>query len=626
MSNIRFIGPDRQFSDIQTGTISECVEWCMSQKMLALDTETSGLDFISDRVLMLQIGNSEVQWCIDARYTSLEPFREIFASKEITKVIHNAKFDLTFLMRLGFHFERVQCTMLMEQVLTCGRDDMSASLQSVMHRRLELPMDKDERLRFINMQGESFSDSQIVYGCKDIEHLLSIRDLQWKELEGQGLLNVAILENEAVLAFADIEVNGMYVDSEEWMGISSEYAVKLKEIEVELDSMLLNDPIFKNVLPKYIQGDLFDEPKRTSTEWTSPKQALSVFRCIIPDLTDVNAKMLYLHRTKHPLIQKYIRYKEMQKIVSSYGAKFLETRKADGKVHTGFKQILNTGRVSSSGPNMQQIPSDNRFRNCFKAPEGWVFVSSDFSSQELNMIAFGAQDPVWLEALRLGHDLHSVCADLVFKERWSSVAEPDCLYMGKKEKCECKSHKKLRTQVKTINFMLAYGGGANKLADLVEIPKHEAQALVKEYFSTFPAIKNYLERLGKFGVRNGYSMTFPPFRRKRFYPQWHPYIASDEDSSISSMIDRASKNHPIQGSSADVTKLAMMFIRQEIIEHQLPVKMVMTVHDQIDTICREDFAEEWAQRLTAQMVRAGSKVITNGLLGAETTISKCWQK
>jgi DNA polymerase I len=92
------------------------------------------------------------------------------------------------------------------------------------------------------------------------------------------------------------------------------------------------------------------------------------------------------------------------------------------------------------------------------------------------------------------------------------------------------------------------------------------------------------------------------------------------------MIDRASKNHPIQGSSADVTKLAMMFIRQEIIEHQLPVKMVMTVHDQIDTICKEDFAEEWAQRLTAQMVRAGSKVITNGLLGAETTISRCWQK
>ena len=106
---------------------------------------------------------------------------------------------------------------------------------------------------------------------------------------------------------------------------------------------------------------------------------------------------------------------------------------------------------------MQQIPATNEYRNCFVAPEGYVFVSSDYSSQELNVIAYGSQDPVFLKALQNNEDLHSVCAELVFGDVWNKAAEPDCDYVLKREKCNCSAHKKLRTQVKTINFGLAYG-------------------------------------------------------------------------------------------------------------------------------------------------------------------------
>ena len=165
-----------------------------------------------------------------------------------------------------------------------------------------------------------------------------------------------------------------------------------------------------------------DEIRKTHIKWSSPMQILELFQNLVPDLEDVNGKKLNKYRYKIPLIDEYIRYKERTKLANAYGTKFFNYVNCDGKVHTNFSQILDTGRVSSSKPNMQQIPSDNTFRNCFiTQQEGWVFVSSDYSSQELNVIAYGSQDPVWLEALEKGLDLHGVCADLVFEDKWRSA-------------------------------------------------------------------------------------------------------------------------------------------------------------------------------------------------------------
>jgi DNA polymerase-1 len=336
---------------------------------------------------------------------------------------------------------------------------------------------------------------------------------------------------------------------------------------------------------------------------------------------------MYKYRFKHDIIDTYIKYKEAMKLCTSYGHKFFDNLSSDNKIHTNFHQILDTGRVSSSKPNMQQIPAKNAFRNCFVAPEGWSFVSADYSSQELNVIAFGSKDPVWLKALEEGQDLHSTCAELVYGDEWTNAAEDNCLYNMNKWKCKCKKHKKLRTNVKTINFGLAYGMGPNKLSDTLNISMERSQELIKKYFKAFPAIKGFLDKLGNYGKKYGYIKTFPPYNRKRWFTNWYPRIWDNKSASMQlGSIERASKNTPIQGASADMTKRALVLMRDHIKKYELDVKLVMTVHDQIDTICINNYKDIWAEDMKKLMEQAALEIVTNGLLKAEVTIDKCWTK
>jgi DNA polymerase-1 len=394
--------------------------------------------------------------------------------------------------------------------------------------------------------------------------------------------------------------------------------------------MVTNDDRLQKFVSKYVQTDMFtavEDLRKIDIKWTSPKQVLEVFQCLVPKLDNVNGKQMYKYRFKYPLIDRYVKYKEAMKLCTSYGDAFFKNLAADNKIHTNFHQILDTGRVSSSKPNMQQIPADNVYRNCFTAPDGWSFVSADYSSQELNVIAFGSKDPVWIKALENNEDLHSTCAELVYGDEWINSAEDNCVYMTKKQKCNCKAHKKLRTNVKTINFGLAYGMGPNKLSDTLNISIEAAKNLIEKYFQAFPSIKGFLDKLGNFGKRFGYIKTFPPYNRKRWFSTWYPKIWNNKSSMMElGSIERASKNTPIQGASADMTKKALVLVRDCIATNNLPVKVVMTVHDQIDTICRNDQLPLWKPLMKDLMEQAALEIVTNGLLKAEVTVSNCWEK
>lgn len=175
--------------------------------------------------------------------------------------------------------------------------------------------------------------------------------------------------------------------------------------------------------------------------------------------------------------------------------------------------------------------------------------------------------------------------------------------------------------------MLAYGMGPKKLSETIDCDLKEAKELITKYFKAFPRIKDFLEKLGEFGKQNGFIETFPPFKRKRWFETWTPRMYNDESSFMElGSIERASKNTPIQGSSADMTKLALVYIFDYIENNNLPVKIVMTVHDQIDTITTTEFAEEWRVTMTELMEKAASKVVTNGLLKADTQITSRWSK
>ena len=644
--DVRFIGPDRQFSKFSSATIEECVEYCASKRILGVDTETEGFSFITKKMIMLQVGDMDRQYVIDTRFQSIEPLRHVLESEDIVKVFHNAKFDYKFIRAVGICTENVWDTFLVEKILHCGKDNVRFSLAHVVKRYLNKTLSKEVRNQFVGLTGQPFTDNQVLYGAKDVVYLLGIVEHQQELLDRYNLNDVAKLENDAVLAFSDIEFEGVHIDQQEWLAISSEVEVDMKEVEKGMDDTILEDKRFESFVSNYVQGDLFTDfadLRKIDVSWSSPKQVLEVFQVLIPELEKVDGKLLYKYRKKHPIIPAYIKYKEQAKVVSAYGKAFLEHVHPDGKIHTSFNQILNTGRVSSREPNMQQMPASNKFRNCMKAPEGWVFVSSDYSSQELNVIAYGSKDPVWIEALEKGQDLHSVCAALVYGSKWDDAAAEGCDYFMpaqditdegvtvavdiEKQKCNCPEHKSLRTKVKTVNFGLAYGMGPNKLADTIESSLGEAKELIEQYFKVFPNIGNFLDKLERFGVKYGYARTYPPYNRRRWFSDWFKNIGAEPSlRGITGTIGRASKNTPIQGASADMTKLALIYVRDFIRKNNVPVKIVMTVHDQIDTVCSKEYSEEWRVKMTELMEEAALKIIPNGLLKAETNISECWEK
>ena len=614
-------------------TLDHCISYCSAKRVLAIDTETTGLDFIDDKILLFQIGDSDAQFVIDCTTISLTPLIPLLLDVNIQKVFHNVKFDYKFIRQaLDIQMENVYDTMLAEAILHCGKKNFSKSLAATAERHLGLQLSKAEQNSFVGLTNTHFTVSQLEYAAKDIEILIDIKESQAKQLAQHGLERLCKLENYASLAFADIEFNGIGIDKDTWLDVAVSVGEELKVLEDELYQMILSDDLFADFIPKNYTLSLFDteEGSRISTlkssfSFSSPKQVLSLFNKIDPALDSVNGKLLATIKSKHDIIGKYISFKEKEKLYNAYGPSFLEKYlKSDGKVHTSFNQILDTGRVSSRDPNMQQIPADNKYRNAFVADDGYVFASSDFSSQELCIIATGSQDPVWIQALETGQDLHSVCAELVFDTRWSDAAESNCkFYSQNKAKCKCPKHGKLRTQVKSINFGLAYGMSAHKLSDTLQISLPEAEELIEKYFTAFPRIKNFLTKLGNYGTSNGHIRTFKPYRRIRWFPKWEPYM---RDMVEFGSIERASKNTPIQGTGADMTKEALVIMRKFILMNKLPVKIVMTVHDQIDTIVHADYADQWKRDMKALMERAALTTIPNGLLKSDTNLSLTWEK
>lgn len=376
--------------------------------------------------------------------------------------------------------------------------------------------------------------------------------------------------------------------------------------------------------------------------WNSSIQVLALLVAVKKSLTSTSKETI--NKLGHPIGFAILDYRDAKMLTTTFGVDFLEKVDADGKVRTRFNQILETGRVSSSKPNMQQIPViddddptvANKYRNCFIPDnDSQVFVDSDYSSQELVIIASLSQDPVWMEALKLGHDLHSLCAELVHGKEWDDLALPTCKFTKERQKCKCPGHARLRTGIKTINFGLAYGMSQFKLAATLKIDVKAAEALIDKYFKTFPKIGGKLTSLGRFAVRNGYIMTLAPYFRKRWYPMWDQvresidyHLGGIEHNPMLGSIERTGKNTPIQGGSADMTKLALVLIRRYINDNGLRdiVKLVMQVHDQVTTLSNKDYAEKWGVTLTELMEIAAKVVIPSGLLKAETNITDRWSK
>lgn len=600
------------------------------QPRLQVDCETTGLSHIDDSLLLVQTGTADIQVIWDVRSGMYPELMQLLSGHQM-KLLHNAVFDYKFLKKAGVTINNVWDTMLIEKLLHNGEAVPMGfyKLNSLIERYCSVTLDKEQQTSFVGWSGTEFSYEQLVYAANDVMYLEKVREGQVRHLKQSDLLHCAKLENAACLAFGDIEYNGMLVDRKAWLALADAATQKAERARLTLNHIVLSDAQFSAFTPNVYQTSLFasDADARmesVSINWTSPKQVLPILQSIVPELESCDTKHLAIaHRTDHELIEHYITYRENAKLSTAFGQEWLDKYVcSDGKVHTHFQQILRTGRVSSSGPNMQQIPANNEYRNCFCCPTDSSFISSDFASQELCIIAFGSQDPVWLQALEKEEDLHSVCADLVYGDTWLEAAEPDCAYLQSRQKCSCAKHKELRTAVKSINFGLAYGMGPNKLSDQLQISIKEATSLIEKYFQVFPSIKQYLDENAKHGKKQGYIRTMAPYRRIRYFPEWKGRAT---DKAELGKIDRMSRNTPIQGTAGDMTKEAMVRCRQEFLGDP-DIQMVMVVHDQIDFVVKTDKVEHYAARIAHHMEAAGKSIITNGLLKADTTMSAQWEK
>lgn len=591
---------------------------------LYLDIETSGFNFQSDRIFSIQVAKDTNDQFVFMYNPDRMPDLYTIINSCSMLVGHNIKFDLKFLMHHGLDLQvPIYDTMLAEQVLVNGTN-LRAGLDSVVQRYCQVRLDKSVRASFSTTV--TLSNKQIQYAADDVKYLRPVMTAQIAALKEHNLMAVAQLECKACLAFLTIEYNGLKLNRDAWLGMVDELKLLAQDTESQLNHTIDNDELFSSVRSPASQLNMFltdEEVMGTRLNWDSPTQTLKVFQCIDNGIMGTSERDTFKIASMHPIGKLLRSYREYTKKVSSFGESFMSHVYDDGKIHPRFVQIKRTGRVSCKEPNMQQIPADNKYRNCFITDDDYVFVSADYSSQELCIIAHGSKDPVFNQALTNGHDLHSVCAALVFGQRWLDAALDSCVFEQSFEKCNCPDHKKLRTAVKSINFGLAYGMGPKKLSEQMEISMSEASTLIEKYFKAFPKIQKFLDGMSRTGVKVGHIKTFAPWERIRWFDDWLP---RGMDMSIRGRIERVSKNTPIQGTAADMTKHALVLCYDEIKSNNLPVNLVMTVHDQIDTTCPREFADEWSIRLKELMEQAAHHIMGNNLLKAEVSITDKWSK
>ena len=565
--------------------------------MISVDTETTGLDPFTSELLLVQVGNLQKQFVIDARVCSLEPLRSVLESQK-PKVLHNAKFDYKMLKSLAdIRMENVVDTMLIEQTLQNGkRPDGGYSLAATYDRYFQKQISKEEQSSFVNHTGP-FSKEQLEYARLDVVYPLEVLSRQMDQAHRDRLEHTVKLECLAAPAIADIELNGVAIDRERWLSISEQARGEAERVRQELDKQ------FEEYLSQNQQGQLFQDPKAfQKLNYDSEQQLKEALESL--GIRVENTDRWTLGSLEHPVGEIILEYRQHQKVVSTYGETFLEhVHPKTGRIHCDFRQMgAESGRLSCTKPNLQNIPSDSEFRSCFIAGEGRKMITADYSGCELRILAEMSQDPEFLRAFKNDEDLHSLVAAMMFDKPVSKYENPE-----------------LRQKAKAVNFGLAYGMSPKGLAAQLGCGDDEAEDLLNKYFEAFPSIRSFLERSAAMAVARGYSTTIGGRRR-------HFDVTNMDDRRKRGQVERQGKNSPIQGANADMIKLALYELRREFHERQINAQLVNTVHDEIVVECAEEIAEETQQLVERIMRAAGGYYVKSIPVDVESAVADCWSK
>jgi len=571
--------------------------------IIEVDSETTGLDPLLDKVVLLQLGIAGKAFVFDVRKGNVDVqiFKPLLEDKDHLKILQNAKFDYKFLKtNFGIEINRMYDTMIAEQLLFLGLN-FKANLQYLAAKYFHLNMPKDAATSF-KKYNQKYQEYQLKYASNDVALLRDIYNLQLPQLKQQGLMRVAKLEFEFIKPLAEMELNGITLDVEKWRKI-------VDEMTVERD--LLRTQISKTLSPTIDQTTLFGV---SLLNLDSPMQLAKSLNTLGIQVESTDVKVLARYKD-NPIVKSILDYRKFEKFITTYGEALInQIHTKTGRLHTDFNQMVSTGRLSSRDPNLQNIPAEQRYRSCFIAAPGYKLITSDLSQIELRILAEYSKDPILLEAYATGQDIHVRTACDVFDITPEEVIRDKKLEDGDPNK------KGYRGATKAINFGLIYGLSEVGLARRLGCSEKKARDLINRYFNKYKKVKEYIDKSGKSAVINRYSTTISG--RKRFYKLPEP--TDPTFNKMRGSVERAGTNAVIQGSCADIIKQVMIYTIERIKDYD--AKLLLTVHDEIVIEAKEQQVSEVSAIVSQSMVDGYAEFFKIVKGEAETLIGNCWLK
>ena len=582
-SNIEVIIVDSQ------AKLTELTKELAQSSIISFDTETTSTEEMRAELVGISLAVKAGQaYYIPIGHTSGNnlPIEKVITAltpsmtdAKIAKVAHNAKYDFIILARHGLTIAPISFdTMLAEFIVDPSSRHLGLKNLSV--ARLDEEMTHIEELIGKGKKQISMADVTIEtaapYAAADAETTLRLMPILQKELERvNGTKLLAEIDMPLTPVLAEMEMTGALIDTKFFSKMSVELALRLAEIEKEIFQLAgktfnINSPQqLSDVLFNHLRLDPPDKGKKTATGFYS-----------------TSADVLEMLRDKHPILEWILENRELSKLKSTYVDALPAAMNSNtGRVHTSYSQIgAVTGRLSSNNPNLQNIPirteTGRRVRNGFIADEGNLLLSVDYSQIELRIVAHMAEDEAMLKAFHAGEDIHATTAAAIYDIDLDKVT------------------KEMRRHAKAINFGLIYGMSAFGLARSTELTLAEAEAFVKAYFTKFPGVKNYLDGIRRQAAEIGYVETL--LGRKRYFPALQGKI----NVQMKNREEREAINAPIQGTAADIMKLAMLKIPSEIKAAGLKAKMLLQVHDELVLECPQNELEKTARLVQKTMANA----------------------
>ena len=557
-----------------------------TNKILSLDTETTSTNAIEAELVGLSFAVEERKAFYVAIPANREEalkivaiFKPLYEDPEILKVGQNIKYDIEVLRHYGVEvagpmFDTMIAHYLLQPELRHNMDYMAEvylGYRTVHIEELIGPRGRNQK----NMRDLSPTDIY-EYACEDADITLRLKNVLEPKLDEAGVaLLFRDIEMPLVGVLADMELNGVCLDTEALHETSEVFNKRMTAIEQHIYELAGEQ--FNISSPRQVGDILFgkmkivDKPKKTKTgQFVTSEEVLQQLR------------------SKSPIIDEILNYRGLKKLLSTYVdalPKLINPR--TGRIHTSFNQTVTaTGRLSSSDPNLQNIPvrddDGKEIRKCFIPEPGCLFFSADYSQIELRIMAHLSEDENMIEAFREGFDIHAATAARIWHKDIGEVTPAE------------------RKKAKQANFGIIYGITTYGLAQRMDISNGEARDLIDGYFLTFPRVEAYMEQAKETARKQGYAETL--FHRRRYLPDINSHNAT-----VRGFAERNAINAPIQGSEADIIKVAMVRIHRRFKAEGIRSKMILQVHDELNfSVFPEE--KEQVERIVVEEMQGAYKL------------------